>query len=372
MPVSAELAGIPMVDVWRGERVESTHAVAACACDDAGTILLEHGSIDVPVFLRSSAKPFIAAAAVRAGVAERFGLDAHEIAVMCASHMGEPRHLTTAASILAKIGATVDDLQCGGMPDALHNNCSGKHAGILALAKLRGEPFAGYLDAAHPVQREILAFCERVFDDRFTPDRIAIDGCGIPVFATTLARAARGFARFATLRGFDGADRAALPLRFTVATTRPRGECTGTASDRSPTSYSWSTIAWPWRRTLRSARRSLSTLLTVRDAMAGDPWMVSGTGRFDTGLMQVSGGAIIAKGGAEGVHASALLGTGTGLVVKVVDGAARAAAPATLALLAGLRALEGAAADALGAHARPPVRNVAGRVVGEIRARASG
>ena len=319
MPVSAELAGIPMVDVWRGERVESTHAVAACACDDAGTILLEHGSIDVPVFLRSSAKPFIAAAAVRAGVAERFGLDAHEIAVMCASHMGEPRHLTTAASILAKIGATVDDLQCGGMPDALHNNCSGKHAGILALAKLRGEPFAGYLDAAHPVQREILALCERVFDDRFTPDRIAIDGCGIPVFATTLARAARGFARFATLRGFDGADRAAL--------------------------------------------------LTVRDAMAGDPWMVSGTGRFDTGLMQVSGGAIIAKGGAEGVHASALLGTGTGLVVKVVDGAARAAAPATLALLAGLRALEGAAADALGAHARPPVRNVAGRVVGEIRAR---
>ena len=322
MPVSAELAGIPMVDVWRGERVESTHAVAACVCDDAGTILLEHGSIDVPVFLRSSAKPFIAAAAVRAGVAERFGLDAHEIAVMCASHMGEPRHLTTAASILAKIGATVDDLQCGGMPDALHNNCSGKHAGILALAKLRGEPFAGYLDAAHPVQREILAFCERVFDDRFTPDRIAIDGCGIPVFATTLARAARGFARFATLRGFDDADRTAL--------------------------------------------------LTVRDAMAGDPWMVSGTGRFDTGLMQVSGGAIIAKGGAEGVHASALLGTGTGLVVKVVDGAARAAAPATLALLAGLRALEGAAADALGAHARPPVRNVAGRVVGEIRARASG
>lgn len=318
MPTS-ELAGVPLVDVRRGQRVESTHAVAACACDDGGRVLLEAGTIDVPVFLRSATKPFIAAAAVRAGVAERFGLDAHELAVMCASHMGEPRHLATAASILAKIGATVDDLQCGGAPNALHNNCSGKHAGILALARLRGEPFEGYLDAAHPVQREILGFCERVFDDRFTPDRIAVDGCGIPVFATTLARAARGFARFATLRGFDDADRHAL--------------------------------------------------LAVRDAMAGDPWMVSGTGRFDTDLMQATGGAIVAKGGAEGVHASALLAGAAGLVLKVVDGAARAAAPAALALLDRLNALAPPASAQLAGHACPPVRNVAGRIVGEIRAR---
>jgi L-asparaginase II len=322
MPVSSELAGVPMVDVWRGERVESTHAVATCACDDAGTILLEHGTIDVPVFLRSAAKPFIAAAAVRAGVVERFGLDAHEVAVMSASHMGEPRHLATAAAILAKIGASGDDLQCGGTPDALHNNCSGKHAGILALARLRGEPFAGYLDATHPVQREILGFCERVFDDRFTPDRLAVDGCGIPVFATTLARAARGFARFATLRGLDDADRHAL--------------------------------------------------LSVRDAMTGDPWMVSGSDRFDTDLMTAACGTIVAKGGAEGVHATALLPGGRGLVLKVIDGAARAVAPAALALLAQLGALEGAAVAPLARHARPPVRNVAGRVVGEIRARATG
>ena len=163
--MSTELAGIAAVDVIRGERVESTHAVAACASDDAGTILLEDGTIDVPVFLRSAAKPFIAAACVRAGVVERFGLDAREVAVMCASHSGEPLHLATVASILEKIGAKVSDLQCGGAPDALHNNCSGKHAGILALAKLRGESFDGYLDVAHPVEREILAFCERAFDD---------------------------------------------------------------------------------------------------------------------------------------------------------------------------------------------------------------
>jgi len=311
-----------MVDVLRGVSVESTHAVAACASDDAGNILMEHGTIHVPVFLRSAAKPFIAAAAVRAGVVQRFGLDPHEVAVMAASHMGEPRHLTTVASILAKIGAAEVDLWCGGKPSALHNNCSGKHAGILALAKLRGAPFDGYLEATHPVQCEILAFCERAFDDRFPPDRIAVDGCGIPVFATTLAKAARTFACFATMRGFDDQDRRAL-----------------------------------W---------------TVRDAMLADPWMISGTGRFDTDLMSASGGTIVAKGGAEGVHATALLPAGTGLVLKTIDGAARAVGPATLALLNCLDALDITARGRLAGHARPPVLNVAGRAVGEIRARAAG
>ena len=317
--MNAELAGIPAVDVTRGERVESTHDVAACACDDRGRILLEHGTTGVPVFLRSSAKPFIAAAAVRAGVVERFGLTPREIAIMCASHHDEPDHRAAAASILAKIGASESDLQCGGTPSALHNNCSGKHAGILALATLRGEPFAGYLEAAHPVQREILAFCESVFDDRFTPDRLGVDGCGIPVFATSLKHAAYGFARFATLRDFANDDRAALQ--------------------------------------------------TVRDAMAAHPWMVSGTARFDTDLMTVSGGAIVCKGGAEGVHASALLESGTGLVLKVIDGASRAVAPAAIALLSGLNALGAEQMRGLASHAQAPVRTVAGVTAGEVRAR---
>jgi L-asparaginase II len=320
MPVSTELAGIAAVDVIRGERVESTHAVAACACDDAGNVQLEHGTIDVPVFLRSAAKPFIAAACVRAGVVERFGLDAREIAVMCASHSGEPLHLQTVASLLRKIGATADDLQCGGAPSALNNNCSGKHAGILALARLRDEPFAGYLDVAHPVEREILDFCERAFADRFTPDRLAVDGCGIPVFATTLRSAARGFARFATLSGFDDADAAALG--------------------------------------------------TVRAAMVAHPWLVAGTGRFDTDLMEATAGAVVAKTGAEGVHATAVPARGLGLVVKVVDGATRAAPPATLVRLRALDVLDDATPARLPQHARTPIRNVAGRVVGSLSSRA--
>jgi len=319
MPVSTELAGVPAVDVLRGERVESIHAVAVCLGDDAGRIIYHQGTIDVPVFLRSAVKPFIAAAAVRAGVVERFGLVPYEIAIMCASHHDEPEHRAAAASILAKIGARESDLQCGGTPSPVHNNCSGKHAGILALATLRGESFAGYLDVAHPVEREILALCERVFGETFGPDRLAVDGCGIPVFATSLANAARGFARFATLRGLDAADAAALR--------------------------------------------------TVRDAMIAHPWMVSGTGRFDSELMENTGGTIAAKGGAEGVHASALLASGTGLVLKVVDGATRAVAPAAIALLRACGALDDAAYRRLGAHANPPLRNVAGQIVGEIRAR---
>jgi L-asparaginase II len=318
----SELAGIPMVDVTRGERVESTHTVAACACDDSGAVLLKRGTIDVPVFLRSSAKPFIAAAAVRAGVVERFGLTPAEVALMCGSHMAEPVHLATAASILTKIGASVDDLQCGGKPTALYNNCSGKHAGILALARLRGEPFAGYLNVTHPVQREILDFCERTFGDRFTADRIGVDGCGIPTFAVTLGIAARTFARFATLSGFEDADRDALTI--------------------------------------------------VRGAMTSEPLMVSGTGRFDTDLMIVTGGRVVAKGGAEGVHASALLSLGAGLVLKTIDGAPRAVPPATLALLGRLDVLDATAKERLSGHARPPVRNVAGRIVGEVRARTLG
>jgi L-asparaginase II len=320
--VAGLLTGVPLVDVLRGERVESTHAVAACACDDAGTVLFECGTIDVPVFLRSSAKPFIAAAAVRAGVVERFGLTTPELAVMCASHMAELLHLATAQSILTKIGASVEDLQCGGTPTALYNNCSGKHAGILALARLRGEPFAGYLDAGHPVQREILAFCERIFADRFTPDRLGVDGCGIPAFATGLRSAARGFARLATLRGLDDGD----------------------------------------RRALRS----------VRDAMLAEPWMVSGTGRFDTDLMTATAGTIVAKGGAEGVHADALLAAGAGLVLKTIDGAARAVPPATLAVLGRLALLDSDAQERLRGHARPALHNVAGRIVGELRARPIG
>jgi L-asparaginase II len=330
-----ELAGVPAVAVRRGARIESVHQVAACVCDAEGTIVLKVGTVETPVYLRSAAKPFIAAASVRAGVLEAFGFGERELAVMCASHNGEPAHAELVAAMLERIGARVDDLACGVQtpayepaaaalaargepPTQLHHNCSGKHAGILALAKLLGAPFAGYLEPEHPAQQAVLALCERVSDDVFGADRLAVDGCGIPVYATSLRNAARSFARFATLEGLEDADATAL------------------------------------------AR--------VASAMANEPWYVAGTGRFDTDLIGASGGRIVGKAGAEGVHCDALLDAGLGLALKVLDGTRRAAAPATLAVLEALRALEPAARTALAPHARAAVRNTAGRVVGEVAA----
>ncbi|MDQ2993151.1 MAG: asparaginase, partial [Candidatus Eremiobacteraeota bacterium] len=189
------------------------HRVAACAADDSGRVQLAVGDIDAPVFLRSSAKPFIAAAVIEAGAREAFGLSQSEIAVMAASHVGESFHAEAVASILDKIGASVDDLRCGThlpynesasramlragqAPNALYNNCSGKHAGILALCKLVGADTATYLDATNPAQRDILAFCARMSDDDPSRWPLGVDGCGIPVYATPLRRAALAFARF--------------------------------------------------------------------------------------------------------------------------------------------------------------------------------
>jgi len=330
-----ELAGVPAVAVRRGARVESIHQVAACAADVDGEIVLKVGTVETPVFLRSSAKPFIAAASVREGVLERFGFGERELAVMCASHNGEPGHVELVASMLERIGARESDLACGAHPPSyepaaaalaargerpsqLHNNCSGKHAGILALAKALGAPFEGYLEPAHPAQRLIIAMCERVSDDVFEGDKLAVDGCGIPVYATALHKAAVSFARLATLRGVEDADATAL------------------------------------------AR--------VGAAMANEPWYVAGTGRFDTDLMRATRGRIVCKAGAEGVHCDALLDAGLGLAVKVIDGTRRATPPATLALLDALHALEPGPREAMRHHAVVPVKNVAGRVVGEVAA----
>lgn len=298
--------------------------------------MLSVGDIDTPVFLRSSAKPFIAATAIAAGAREAFGLSGPEIAVMAASHQGEPFHLEAVGSILKKIGASVADLQCGahrpydeatsramqlaGEPaSALHNNCSGKHAGILALCKLLGADTTTYMEPENPAQRAILAFCARMSDDDPQTWPLGIDGCGIPVYATSLRRAALAFARFATLRGVREADAAALCV--------------------------------------------------VRDAMIAHPAYVSGTHEFDAALMTVARGDVACKAGAEGVHVASSIRTGLGFASKVVDGASRGRAPSTVAALAAIGVLSEAQATELAPYARPVLYNRAGRAVGEVRAR---
>jgi len=322
------------VEVTRGELVESVHHVAACAVDARGNVHFSSGDAGAPVYLRSAAKPFIAAAAVAAGVVERFGLEQREIAVMAASHAGEPFHLEAVASILEKIGAGVDDLQCGAhlpyneaaahamirerrIPTALSNNCSGKHAGILALCKAIGADSATYMEPGNPAQREILELCARLSDDDASSWPLGVDGCGIPVYATSLRNAALSFARFASLEGV--------------------GE--------------------------REAR----ALRTVRGAMIAYPAYVSGTGELDAALMEAGAGAIACKGGAEGVHGVAAIPAGLGYVSKVLDGAGRARGPSTVAALRLLGLLDAGQATKLARFAHPIVYNRAGRAVGEIR-----
>ncbi|HTA38408.1 MAG TPA: asparaginase [Candidatus Acidoferrales bacterium] len=327
------LEGEPFVAVERGGLVESIHNVAACAVDRAGKTIFSLGEIDVPVLLRSTAKPFIAAAAVREGVVERFGLEPREIAIMAASHNGETFHADAVRSILRKIGEPEAALLCGPHPpyderaaaalresgeafSSVHNNCSGKHAGILALTALLGASDANYLDPHHAAQRLILALCARLSDARVEDLPLAIDGCGIPVYAVSLRSAALSYARLATLEGIDERDARALRV--------------------------------------------------VRDAMIAYPAYVAGTGDFDTVLMESARGNLLAKSGAEGLHGTAALRQGTGVVLKVADGNGRAVAPAMLAILDELGLLDGTDAQALERFAHPPIYNRAGRLVGGI------
>jgi len=327
------LEGEPFVTVSRGGIVESVHNVAACVVDASGSTIWSIGEIDLPVLLRSTAKPFIAAAAVREGVVERFGLEPHEIAVMAASHNGETFHAAAVRSILKKIGAPEQALLCGPHPpydesaaadlrasgepfSAIHNNCSGKHAGILALSAALDTRDGNYLEPNHAAQRLILELCARLSDTRVEDLPLAIDGCGIPVYAVPLRNAALSYARLASLEGVDPRDARALR--------------------------------------------------TVRDAMIANPAYVAGTGDFDTVLMEAAHGNVLAKSGAEGLHGTAALREGVGVVLKVADGNGRAVAPAMLAILDELGILAGANAKALERFARPPVYNRAGRLVGGI------
>lgn len=303
--------------------------------DAEQNVIFAAGDIESPVFLRSTAKPFIAAAAIAAGVRERFGLESREISVMSASHTGQAFHVDAVRSILRKIGMDESALRCGAhepynaeaakqmrdagiVPTAVHNNCSGKHAGILALCKIIGADPSTYLEPSNPAQQRILALCARASGVHVEEFILGVDGCGIPVYATPLRNAALSFMRLATLQGLNDEDAAALHV--------------------------------------------------VRDAMAAHPEYVSGTDEFDTRFMAAGAGSLVCKGGAEGVHGTAFIDSGTGLVCKVLDGASRGRAPAVLGAVRQLGLLSEAALTQLADLERPVVYNRAGRAVGEVRA----
>ncbi|HEY0068433.1 MAG TPA: asparaginase [Chloroflexia bacterium] len=330
-----------LVEVTRGPIVESVHYGAIAVADVEGNLLAWAGNPGTVSYYRSSSKPVQAVPLVESGAADHFGLTEQEIAICCGSHGGEDIHVEAVLSILDKVGLGPDALACGphipydaaaarmlaereGSPTALHNNCSGKHAGMLALARFHGWPVGGYESHLHPVQRamrEVVAEFAGL-DPEDIP--VGVDGCSVLTFAISVHAMAMSFARLAE------------------------------------PDY------WPEPR--RSAVRRI-----IRAMVAYPEYVAARQQRFDTDLMRAAGGTLVSKVGAEGVFCAGLLGVegrpATGLALKVLDGdnSLRARNPAVTESLRQTGMLTEEALNKLEMYWAEEIRNRAGDLVGMVR-----
>jgi L-asparaginase II len=324
-----------LVEVMRGHMVESRHRGAIAVVDSDGQLVLAMGDVERPVFPRSAVKAMQALALVESGAADACGLERADLALACASHSAEPAHVERARSMLARCGLDESALECGvhwpaersvlvamartgAEPTAIHNNCSGKHAGFLCTCRHLGLPMKGYVGALHPFQEMVRETMEAVTGAPHGNDNRATDGCSIPTYAVPLSALARGFARMVSGRGL-------APSRA------------------------------------QAARRLV-------EACMAEPFFVAGTGRACTELMQLAPGRIFVKTGAEGVYCGGLPELGFGFALKCDDGATRASEAMVAALLAKLLDFEPELAARLEAIANPELRNWRGTQVGAIRA----
>jgi L-asparaginase II len=335
-----------LVEVWRGNAIESEHAGALAVLDADGGVLLALGDIDRPVFPRSAVKALQALPLVESDAADRLALNDDELAIACASHNGEPDHVRTAAGMLAKAGVDEGVLECGThwpyadaavrelassgrSPTALNNNCSGKHAGFVCLAcALMGwndsgldlrQFVKGYVKPEHPVMREVADALQSTTGFDLDKAPRGTDGCSIPTYGIPLRHLARAFARFGSGVG----------LREGQA---------------------------------RAARR-------LRAAVAKSPFMVAGTDRFDTVVMQRFGERVFCKVGAEGMYCAALPEHGLGVAIKISDGNnARAAEVVMAAVVESLVATEGDEQAFMRRYSDFRLKNWNGIEVGALRA----
>lgn len=327
-----------LVEVTRGRPddgvtlVESHHRGSLAVVDADGNLLASAGNPFMAAFLRSSAKPFQALPTVAAGAVDHFGISEAELAIMCASHHGTEQHIAVLQQLLDRIDLDPSALLCGvhwpidevasrqlaatgQEPDARHNNCSGKHAGMLTLARFWNCHLDDYTQFGHPVQRAILQQIGELTD--LAPEDIAWapDGCTVPNFAIPLARTALAFARLVSPDG-------------TVAAQR------------------------------------------VTSAMQAFPHLVSGHGALDDELMRAGQGVILCKGGAEGYEGLGVRtphGRSVGIALKIADGNGRAKGPVLVAVLEALGLVDRATLDRLEPLRRPPLTNRRAQVVGEMR-----
>jgi L-asparaginase II len=294
--------------------------------DAAGNVLSFAGDPLAPTTLRSCVKPLQALPFVRLA-ADRLDASQAEIAIACASHQGEDEHLATVRGLLAKAHVPEDALGCGpqlpsdeatarrllasgGVPKPIHNNCSGKHAAMLATCAVMGWPLDGYMEPAHPCQQAVTAAMDEMLHVDLSQAPHGIDGCGLTTYGTPLLAIARGFA---------------------VATSDPAFQ-------------------------------------RCQEAMAAHPFLVAGTKRFDTALLETAGQHLTAKIGGAAVWAAVLRPEGPGIAIKLEAGAGDAIPVVALAVLQRLEAISGEIPDRLAGYARLPLRNWAGRHVGETAA----
>jgi L-asparaginase II len=329
---------VPLVETTRGYpstgyATENLHLGSVAVVDTAGRLLWSAGDPDFLTFTRSAIKPFQALPFLLADGPARFGLDSAELALLCASHSGEPKHTSKVAAILARIGLDDSHLACGchaplyfdsvGLPlppgrswSQLHHNCSGKHSGFLAWCRLHGQPTEGYVDPSHPLQQAIRATLADTaqLDPAAMPT--GLDGCSAPNYALPLSRLAYLYARLA-----QGAVDARLGA--------PLGD--------------------------------------LFAAMTGHPDLVSGEARCDLAYMAAGAGDWVSKVGADAVQTIGIRSAGLGIAIKIADGASRSLQAATFSVLDQLGLLDARQRALLEPYRQPDLKNVRGNVVGQIR-----
>ena len=322
------------VEILRGDVVESQAFADIAVVDSLGHIRFWLGDPQRQTFWRSSAKPFQAIPVILSGAMERYHFVPEDVAIICASHGGESEHIRQVSSLLERIGAKAESLICGihppshqpsalalsesgQQPTTLHNNCSGKHTGMLTLARMLGAPLEGYERADHIVQRRIREVVS-VMTDMPEPEIVtAVDGCSVPTFYLPLARMALAYARLVDPRG--------LPEEIQAASA------------------------------------------IVAEAMRLHPYIVSGNGRLEVALADATHNRVVAKGGAEAVFCVAIPEKGLGVAIKIDDGTARTIPTAVIRTLEEIGVLSGPELMTLRELRTPVVRNHRELEVGSYR-----
>lgn len=323
-----------IAEVTRGGITESKHRLSAVIIRSNGEIVESWGDITTPVYPRSAIKALQALAFVERGGAETFGFSEQELALCCASHNGEPEHVNAAQSMLDKISKSESDYECGlqwpmrveagyelahahSKPDQRHNNCSGKHAGMLGLAAILGVDAQGYIKPEHPVQQTIVQTMSEICDIDMTTAPASPDGCSAPTWAIPLRNLALGFARFG--------DPENLSLQRAQACRK------------------------------------------LYQACVTNPFMVAGTKRYCSGMMELLGKRVFLKVGAEGVYVAAIPELKLAIALKCEDGASRSAEVVMTALLEHLGVTQDIEESKLAPFRAPEIRNWNGLLTGHVR-----